>query len=225
MKKYLLFFALLAGFGTLRSQVAIENDSTYTTVPSGSVDVAAHNTIDNNSNQQKTFQWVRTVISAPAEWTSGVCDKNLCYFETVSTKQFVMEAQETGATLDLHLYPNNYYAGLGVFELTVSEVADPANSASAIYVFDTGISGTKEIQLANFKAYPNPTAGLFTLSGTEGKIAYLAIHDLSGKQVQRFSVAEGDWYDIANLPTGTYMMNLLDENQQPLSNARLISKF
>ncbi len=224
MKKVLLLLSFLISFSALDAQVTVSYDSTWTAVYI-SEDIAAHNTINNNSNEEKIFQWVRNEITAPNSWTTGICDKNFCYLENVGTKQFVMAAQETGATMDVHLYPNHVYDGYGVYEIAVSEVADPTNAASAIYIFDSSLTGTKEIQLANLKAYPNPTAGLFTLSGTEGKIAYLSIHDLTGRQVQRFSVTEGDWYDIANLPTGTYMMNLLDENQQPLSQARLISKF
>jgi hypothetical protein len=224
MKKVLLSISFSFCILAIHAQVSVAYDTLWTAV-FASEDIVAHNTVSNNSGQEKTFQWVRNEVTAPDAWETGICDKNFCYLEHVGTKQFVLAAQEAGATLDVHLYPNHVYEGYGVYEIAVSEVADPTNAISAIYIFDSALTGTKEIQLANLKAYPNPTTGLFTLSGTEGKIASISIHDLTGKQMQRFAVNDGDWYSIANLPAGTYMMNLFDNHQQALGQARLITKF
>lgn len=198
-------------------------DTLYKAILPGSVDVAAHGLVDNNANQVKTYIWTRNEINITTGWSSAICDKNLCYIPTISTQQFQMGPLETGGTMDVHIYPNGIDVGSAFIEMTIEDMSNSSNSAVAYYAFDSNFTGTENISQTFFKVYPNPSSGLFTIEGDE-TIEEVVIYNTAGQLLKRFQYGNtAEWYDIAELPKGTYMLHLIGQDNETLSS-KLINK-
>ncbi len=224
LKFTLITLALILISWTAFGQVSFSTaDTLYKAVPAGSVDVVAYGLVDNEANQVKTYFWTRNIINITNGWECAICDKNLCYIPTVSTKEFEMGPLETGATMDVHVYPNGIDVGSAFVEMTVEDLNNSSNSTVAYYAFDSNFTGTENISQTFFKVYPNPSAGLFTIEGDE-TIEEVVIYNTAGQLLKRFQYGNtAEWYDIAELPKGTYMLHLIGQDNETLSS-KLISK-
>ena len=69
-------------------------------------------------------------------------------------------------------------------------------------------------------AYPNPAADYISLSNNES-VQQLVIYNFSGRQVCSFKATEGRKYNISELPTGMYLVQFLDGQDQILHTQRL----
>lgn len=226
MKKNVLlsFFFSMAFFAGLNAQLAVDHDSLYTVVDNGTFDVVSHNFMSNGDAEDKDFRWVRNNIDFPTDWTSAVCDPVQCYFHTVDSMEFTLPANSTGQTLDVHCYPNGNYSGQGTVEVTVFEIDNPQNSITGLFVFDAGTTNTSEAQKVQFKVYPNPTSGLFSLEGTTEEVAFLSVYTTTGQRLLHTSVQDGELYNIWDLNDGVYLLQLSDKEGTPIGN-KLINKF
>ncbi len=209
-----------AAFGQSISTV----DTLYTGVADGAVDVVGHGTVDNTFNQVKNYEWTRNEIAITDGWQSAVCDKNLCYIPTVSTQDFMMGPLETGATLDVHVYPNGTSEGSALIEIIITDMANANNTTVGYYAFDSSITGTQNPIQSLFKVYPNPSSGLFTVEGSND-IEFIYIYNAAGQLLQgfRYGNLSAEWYDIAELPQGTYTLQLIGADNRILG-AKLITR-
>jgi len=181
-------------------------------------DINGHSVVSHSESGTKTFVWVRNEVFVPDGWEISICDINSCWFHTVSTKEFDLEQNFEG-TLDVHAYPggnpgvsvDEVTTGEAIVELTVSEVGNPSNTMTAVYTLSlTGTVNLEIIEKEDVKVYPNPTTNFFKLTDTE-VVDRLIIRNLVGKEVKAFEVANGANYDISELPTGIYLITLMNE--------------
>ena len=180
----------------------------------------AHSTVTNTADVSRDFTWVRNVVETTEEWKTAVCDNVQCYFPTVGTANFTIAANSS-STMDVHAYPNQV-DGSAVIEITVTDVADDQLTLSNLYYFNTSPSSTTEASRQTIKVYPNPSNGLFSVKGNK-QIASVEVFSLTGRKVKSFTYNDGQWYDISNLPTGTYLVRLIDRDAQQLVT-KLINK-
>jgi hypothetical protein len=173
----------------------------------------AHSTVTNTADAQRTFVWTRNVIEKTEEWWTAVCDKNLCYGPNTGSEDFILAPDEAG-TMDVHAYPNST-DGSAVIEIIITDMADTTLTASNIYYFNAGPSSTTQASRQTIKVYPNPSNGLFSVKGGK-QIASVQVFSLTGRQVKSFTFNDGQWYDISDLPTGTYLVRLVDRDAQQL---------
>lgn len=68
-----------------------------------------------------------------------------------------------------------------------------------------------EIQNSSTSIYPNPTQGQIRIS-TDEKIINIMCYDLLGKLIK--SKQYSSTFDVSSLPSGTYILSILTENQQ-----------
>ena len=73
-----------------------------------------------------------------------------------------------------------------------------------------------------FSIYPNPTDGVFYIKGKQdfSKNTRVEVYDGSGKLISAKSElkdASTVWVDIRNVPSGTYLLNVTEDNQQIIS--------
>jgi len=199
-------------------------DTLYTGVAGGAVDVVGHGTVDNTFNQVKNYEWTRNEIAITDGWQSAVCDKNLCYIPTVNTQEFTMGPLEAGATLDVHVYPNGTSEGSALIEVVITDAANANNTTVGYYAFDSSITGTQNPSQALFKVYPNPSSGLFTIEG-DADIEFVYLYNASGQLLKgfRYGSLSVEWYDIAELPQGTYTLQLIGADYRILGS-KLITR-
>ncbi|MEM1216188.1 MAG: T9SS type A sorting domain-containing protein [Bacteroidota bacterium] len=174
-----------------------------------------YSNLTNTTTDTRSLTWTRNVVEQTDEWWTAVCDKVQCYAPTVSTRDFTLEGNEQG-NIDVHAYPNQT-EGSAVVEITVTDQNNADVSLTNVYYFNVQpTSSTKEINVQQIKVYPNPSNGLFSIKGAEG-LARVDVFSLTGQQVQSFTHGDGQWYDISNLPKGTYLVRLMDEDAQLLT--------
>lgn len=178
---------------------------------SGADDLKAENIISNSSGTNKTLRWERTIISLTADCEVQVCDLNLCYSASVSTKTFALNAGVSGP-ISVHLRPLDDFSASTVVRLKFYDVDNPADSLISIYTISSEITGTaEEAAAAQIKLFPNPTVESFTLDHAD-MIAAVRIFTLDGRQVARLTATPGQVYSLANQPGGTYIVVM--ENKQ-----------
>ena len=241
MNKYILF--LIAICVTLSTSVIAQN-YTVTPIPaSGSADlddpmtnpddVVAYAKITNNTSDTLFLRWERIMNDKPDSWETAVCDKNLCYFPWVATKDFFLAPNEADQDLLVHASPAMEPGGIPMYgadpgdaivHLKVSNLNDPADTLIAIYNFSvTGspIADLTEVELAALKLYPNPASDFFKITETQ-EIKELAVYNILGRQVESFVVNGGNQeFDISNLPNGMYLVGMMDRDQETVKTVRL----
>ena len=222
MKQNLLIILSVLFFGQLSAQ-NLEFDTNP--VITGSVNASdfegvGHSIITNTAAGMRNFKWTRTIVEMTEGWDVAVCDKNQCYIPDVTTMDFNLAASE-GGTMDVHVYPHDI-SGSAIIEVVVEDLSDNSLSVSNLYYFNTQPTATNDISRQSLKVYPNPSNGLFTVKGDK-QVGSLEIYSLTGKKVQSFTYGQGQWYNISDLPKGTYLVRLVDRKGQQMVT-KLINK-
>ncbi len=225
MKKNILLAFLFSSFYLFQvnAQVTLDHDTLIVDIPAGLTDVVGHNTVTNTSDELKKFRWVRNQVTLPSEWESAVCDPNFCYLPTTDSIEFDLGPGASGL-LDVHLYPDVFWNGYALIEVTIKEVDDPSNAITGVYIFDSEFTSTNEVNQIQFKVYPNPSSGLFTLEGETEQAAFITVFNTYGQRLIHTPVQGGDWYDISNLSQGNYLVQLSTKDGRPMGT-KLIAKY
>jgi hypothetical protein len=70
------------------------------------------------------------------------------------------------------------------------------------------------------KIFPNPATDYIELSQND-KVAKVVVFNLVGKELKRFDAADGQRYNISELPKGLYLVQLLDKGGQTIVTQRV----
>ncbi len=229
MKQIILLFIFACFHWTLSAQmnIGVEPSPVYGEGSVNDFDIAAHGILKNNETESHLLRWRRIEVDMPAEWSTWVCDNNLCYGPMVSVTPdaFPMElAGETGGTMDVHVDPSGV-AGTGTVKLEITLFNDTTVVLdTAIFIFEVGLTSTADLNApAQIKVFPNPTSNFISLSGDEN-IDQIVIYNVVGRKVRDFTVAEGRRYPVADLPNGIYMLSLLSRKSGIVKTLRLSKK-
>jgi hypothetical protein len=71
--------------------------------------------------------------------------------------------------------------------------------------------------------YPNPATEYIKLSDDDA-IRSVSISNMLGRKVRSFEVVKGDHYEIADLPNGLYLIQIVGKNNKVLATQRLTKK-
>ncbi|NUO00282.1 MAG: T9SS type A sorting domain-containing protein [Saprospiraceae bacterium] len=224
MKKGLLLFGLFFSaqsiFAQSSAMVINPNPVVVNGIGVADFEGVGHAEAINNTNDTIQARWTRKVISITEGWQSAICDKNQCFFPSVSSQPFQFLPNEA-ARLDVHVYPNDL-VGAAVIEVTLINTEDTTQSVTGVYYFNQETNGTVDARFEQVKVYPNPTQGLFTITDVD-QVERVDVFDMAGRMVKQFQYSEGQWYSISELPRGSYQIRLLGENGQTLVT-RLMTK-
>lgn len=222
MKQFLLFIIVTALGTTLFAQgFTINPDPVVVSgLASTEFEGVGYAEITNGFPQAKNLRWQRTNIEITTGWETAICDKNQCYEAVVGNADFTLDPSERGR-LDVHARPGGV-EGAAVVEVRVVDLDDASNTAVALYYFNTSPSSTDEPLAVRAKVYPNPSDGLFTVKGDK-QINEVQIFSLTGRMVRSFRYNDGQWYNITDLPKGTYLIRLMDRGGQQLTT-KLMNK-
>jgi len=204
------------------AQINLEMDSVFVDVPETEFEMVGYNTFTNILPQQTEFKWIRNVVSAPAEWSTFICDSNLCYTSITNESSITLGANGT-SLMNVHVEFNGVFQGTALVEVHIELANDPNVFTTAYYEFDPTISSSSQLSITELKIYPNPSSGLFSVEGSTQNLGSLDIFSCSGKLMTSFSINSGDLLDIGNLPNGTYLTVLKDLEGLPIAQ-KLITK-
>ncbi|MEI6407749.1 MAG: T9SS type A sorting domain-containing protein [Bacteroidota bacterium] len=213
-KALLASFFFLAFAGLISAQATFSMVSNPAIVPSESAvqDIPAEMTITNLENVTKTIRWTRNVVSLTGDCQTQVCDPNLCWLPTVSTKTFQLAPNQV-STFIIHLNNPSQVQCCAIVDLHLANVNVPTDSLTARFVYDCA-TGTKDlIQVSNIVLFPNPTATDFTLTNAENATA-LRIYAADGREVAYFQATPDQHYRLPEQPNGVYYIVLENKDGQ-----------
>lgn len=72
----------------------------------------------------------------------------------------------------------------------------------------------------NISVFPNPAINFIGLSDTED-VRQLVVYNVVGRKMKSFMVSEGEKYDVAELPRGMYLVQILDYDNKIITTQRL----
>ena len=195
-------------------------------------DVVATAHISNNTSDSLFLRWERIDNTRPNEcWETAVCDVNLCYFPTVSTKDFVLPPNFEDGEMLVHAYTggspgDDPTTGETTIILKISNLNDPADTLIVNYNFE--VTGTAECMTSSvsvaereaLKIFPNPASDYFQLTETHA-IEQLVVYNILGRKVATFAVNSGENYDISGFPNGVYLVGMVDQDEKIVKTIRL----
>jgi len=174
--------------------------------------------IHNNSSVSRTIRWVRYVDSQPDQWSTTVCDDNLCYSPGTSTMTVVIAPNAQGL-LKLNIFPGNE-SGSGSYHLTAYDVNDSAeaNSVESVSVTATDETGISNVAGAAVSIYPIPAKDVLfvTLDGSK-HLTSLEIYNVVGQKVRTVSLLDGMKsvsVSVSDLKKGVYFMKVVSGNKE-----------
>ncbi|MCC6411813.1 MAG: T9SS type A sorting domain-containing protein [Saprospiraceae bacterium] len=208
-----VFTTLVLGF--LLCQVAmaqatfkIEPNPSSINVAPTVLDAAAKSKVINLTGGNKNMRWERTIIELPANISSLVCDKNLCWASGVSTKDFLLTPGDS-ATMDAHFLNPLELTASAIVHIKVSNLADPTNDfVNGVYLYNQSTSTSNPLPAADVKLFPNPVVDQFTLSNDQD-VAAVRVYSLDGRQVAAYNASADHQYNLATQAAGTYIVSLL----------------
>ncbi len=214
--KNLLFTLILLAFATApafsQATFDLHPDTVSVVAELEADDVEAHNEITNLTSSQRQIAWVRTIISLnPGDAKTQVCDPIACYAPWVDSLAFPL-GPDTTVLMIMHLLKDIDSSASAIIQLRIFDLADPTHPQYGLYIFNDALSGTNEqMPAANVKLYPNPVVESFTLENDEA-VSRIRVYTRDGRQVALFNPTPGQYYSLADQPTGTYLVGLEAKN-------------
>lgn len=212
--KFLLYpvLSILFCFNSLQAQgtFIVTPNPAAVTAEANQYDSPAHAEITNLTNFPKNIRWERIIIELPATMQTQVCDPNLCWLSTVSSKTFTLAGNQTGQLI-VHFLNPQQVTGSAIIHVKLTNIDDPTEVLTAVYNYNPPASGVNDLPAASVKMYPNPAVDQFTLENADA-VASVRVFSLEGRQVAFFNATPNQQYSIANQPAGTYVLSLMDKN-------------
>ena len=184
-------------------------------------ETVAHSFITNNSTEEKTFRWYRTIDQISQGWQNAICDINACYsFETDTTPiDFLLTlAPGDSSMLDVHIRPNGL-EGSAKVRVTVFDISDNENQVTGEYLFNQ-TTPTRDVKVDGITIFPNPAIDYFELSDYQG-VQEVVISNLIGNELRRYNVYPGAKFDVGFLPGSIYLVRLLNSRRDVIKTLRL----
>lgn len=193
--------------------------------------------IHNNGPESQAMTWLRVTNTIPAEWTSSVCDPNLCWSPVADSPgyTFTLLPGDSGIVYIKFDARNggSPISGCGEVEVNFYSTTDSANY---------NVAGVFQAQLGDvecgftlafyspaiensFLVYPNPAVNDFNaIASYASHIKTLAVINLVGKTMKTFQweTTSGKMnIAINDLAEGIYFVQFIDENEKVVSTKKL----
>jgi hypothetical protein len=211
---FLLLFAL-AVRSNAQASFSLTPQMVATSVPDSITDAEGTNTIQNLEGVSKTIRWTRSVICInPAAGYTQICDINVCYSPSVSTKTFVLGPNASGPMIT-HFLKDAGIQGSAIVTLHFENTVVKSDSLTSFYLFNScSITGTKEqLPEANVQLFPNPVTEFFTLRNADA-VSSVSMYTTDGREVASFTATPDARYNIATLPAASYFVALFDKDKR-----------
>lgn len=227
MKRLFTLLFLSLGFSVLVSaqlSFNVSETQVWEIVPINVTDVEGHFSITNLTNNTQTIRWTRTVVNITPGCATQVCDINLCYTQSVSTRTFDLQPNASGNIVMHFLNPDSIVGAAGVIRLKMTNENIPADSVTVTFLFTSSLSGTDNpLPAANVKVYPNPTSDYFLLENADA-VQRIRLFSLDSREVANYTANPSERYSLAGQAAGTYIMVLEDQEGRVFQAAELIKK-
>jgi len=219
MKKSILAIFVLFAF-------AISAQAQFTITPSkkgvnaqgssGEFELVGYGYVKNTGNTTETFVWRMKRIAFPMGWSSAICDKNICYDESVLRAEFELAPGDSG-NLDVHLYPNQV-GGTASVDVEVFVLGDSANGKTQDFDFNAWTLNVNNVKRNNVEIYPNPATTKLNINLETTKTVTIKVYNVLG-QVQKTHTHTGttSTMDVNDLAAGIYFLRYTTDDGKVIS--------
>lgn len=208
----ILFFLHLGLY--LTAQNTFHLSSTFATQQGNiSKEVTPAVTIRNLSNRAIQLHWEIKKTNLSDGWQVVVCDHQ-CHTSLTTEHTFSLDANQLLHDFRVSFRPNGK-EGIGTLELEVYDVNNP--TARKTITFSGAAHGVIsssnqfEKKTAAPQIFPNPAIEFISIKDATEQVKTIEIYNVVGRKLQTIQVHQSDeQYDISRLPTGMYMIRMLD---------------
>lgn len=236
MKQFLLLASIILSMNSVFAQEAL----TISPVPiernfvsdlsNVFLDLEMHTTITNNTEDTIQLRWVRETTEKPEAWQTQVCDNNLCYSPMVSTNY----DPEIGINMPVYMNPGESFdlifhvlpkgsPGYGEFKIPFYYFSEGDTTIQAEAIFRVtveSVTGVANEVKEKLRVFPNPATDYIELTNNS-VVDRMVIYNLLGREVRNFEVINGSLYEVADLPSGMYLVSLINNEEGILKTFRL----
>ena len=187
-----------------------------------------HGFFVNISDETLSVKWQLALNGAgcPSEWEYQICDSNQCYIWGVHTNAppvdnpVILEPGDS-SLLDLYFRPNGV-AGCCTPTIFLSHYDDPTNiiATAEFDICIENITAVMEQERANLRVFPNPTTSHISLSENDF-VKSIWVSNILGRRVKTFPVSYSNQYDLSDLPSGIYLVSMVDKDNVILKTVRI----
>ena len=198
---------------------------------SNPIDIVAEAVISNHTTDTLRLKWERVVNDIPACWTSSVLGVWIQALPFVDSLNFNLLPNGEG-----HLNVSAFTAfadgtptsGEAEVVLKVTNLDSPSDTIQVVYTFSaTGatscVTSTNEIEQAQGTIFPNPAVDFFSLNGMTA-VRFLRVYDATGACVRQYRAAPEQSFYVGDLPTGVYLVQLLDADYRLVQTSKLVKQ-
>ncbi|MBK7800066.1 MAG: T9SS type A sorting domain-containing protein [Saprospiraceae bacterium] len=184
-------------------------------------DHKAHGVIKNMTSGTINVLWIREILELPVDWSTFVCDGNLCYSPDLGKcpEKYPNVIKTNDSTvLDVYIRDNGS-EGAAHIVMWVFEKEDTSKKLKVDYLFNKIVSNN-EVKNIEIKVYPNPAYNDFFVDYNQG-LTRIDLYSILGKRVISFEALQRKSYDISPLMDGLYLIKLIGPNEQLLRTIRI----
>lgn len=192
------------------------------------LDVRAPAIITNHSEGTLRISWERILNDKPDCWETSVFGVLIHTIPVTDSLSFELASQDEGY-LDVfaHIGYDTWipHSGEADVVLRLTNLDEPTDTLLVSYHFSVSggascVTSTATLEEEPTRLYPNPTADYFQLD-TPIATHQLTILDLTGRPLRNLAVQPEGQYDISDLPSGIYVLQLKNRSGQLLKTLRL----
>jgi len=230
MKRTILLSFLCFAFFAANAQITVtpeESDGIFENqdISDNFLDLVVKFSVSNTTDEMIAIKWLREVEGDCDGFETAICDNNTCYFTTVSSninanlnEPMFLEPQETFDEFALHIYPRTN-AGCCEVKIHFSLVDDPDNILATSSIFSRVnadedcneiVSTADAAEIASLNLYPNPTNDFFMLTTTD-LVSTVLLRNTLGQELKSYNYDIDGQYDVSNMSSGFYFIQMLDE--------------
>jgi hypothetical protein len=204
-----------------QTMLTLEPNPVSMVVKSNDLDVAGKASLKNNSKDTLIVKWSRKIENITQGWSSAVCDKNFCYIPTIDTMKLVLAPGEI-SNMDIHVYPMGI-SGSAKVTLRIEQVGSPDNFVLGAYFFNQTTPLKSDVEKDAIQLYPNPAQEYFMVTSPVvlGKIE---LYNITGDKAKVYYAYKNKRYYIDDVPSGIYMVRLLNLQQEIVKTVVLKKK-
>lgn len=210
----------------LLGQITISVEPSYllTGKPSD-IDVTYYLKVTNSSPVDIGVLWARDVESAPSQWITWICDKNLCYTPSSdASNPNKPNILAPGEQFDLQIHVNPVLTeGISPYDITFYDYSDPEVVLAHVegtVIIGNSVSTNENSNSKGLSVFPNPTTDFFQVNGTPG-LKSIELFNIIGNKVRSFTATPQKQYYVGDLNDGIYLVRMISASNEVLKTIRL----
>jgi hypothetical protein len=238
MKHLLLCLFFVAVFGAVQAQRLVfveamsQRDIHVEDVSDFDQEIRFTVRLTNMSHDTLEIKWEKKIFRQPEEWITQVDDENGIYLPNINSNFGMIPGSESPVVIapgeytevSMNVLPMGM-TGEGWYKLDFAYADAPGYSLESFeFKVHTGDPDSNyTTSKSQIIVYPNPATDYFELT-PNNLVDQVEIINVVGGKVRSFRYEHGQKYSISNLPSGLYLISLVNEKTGVVKTMRLLKR-